>query len=108
MGANVAPSDEIVTYRAWPDIDRVHSIGRMVPTQDTSPSDPRKQFGERLIRLRKQRGWSQETLALESGIARSYLGGVERGQRNIALINICRLAEALMTPPSELLKFDAD
>lgn len=70
--------------------------------------NPRKQFGERLIRLRKQRGWSQETLALESGIARSYLGGVERGQRNIALINICRLAEALMTPPSELLKFDAD
>ena len=44
-------------------------------------------------------------LALESGIARSYLGGVERGQRNIALINICRLAEALQISPSILMDF---
>ena len=108
MGTNVAPSIKIVTHRAWPDIDRVRSIIEMPSTHDLSPSDPRKQFGQRLIQLRKQRGWSQETLALESGIARSYLGGVERGQRNIALINICRLAEALTTLPSELLKFEAD
>lgn len=45
-------------------------------------------------------------LALESGIARSYLGGVERGQRNIALLNICRLAEALNLKPSELMDFE--
>lgn len=67
--------------------------------------DPRKLFGKRLAELRKERGWSQEALALESGIARSYLGGVERGLRNIALINICRLAETLDIDPSELLKF---
>lgn len=66
--------------------------------------DPRVLFGQRLAQLRKKKGWSQETLALESGIARSYLGGVERGQRNIALLNICKLAEALGLPPSELLK----
>jgi transcriptional regulator with XRE-family HTH domain len=46
-----------------------------------------------------QRGWSKEQLALESGLARRHLGGVERGQRNIALLNICRLAEALNDAP---------
>lgn len=59
----------------------------------------------RVVELRKARHWSQEQLSLESGLARSYLGGVERGQRNIALLNICRLAQALGHPPSELLKF---
>ncbi|GMV29548.1 MAG: hypothetical protein AMXMBFR59_16730 [Rhodanobacteraceae bacterium] len=55
--------------------------------------------------LRKERGWSQERLALESGIARSYLGGVERGQRNIALLNICRLAASLGRSPADLMDF---
>jgi len=41
---------------------------------------------------------------LESGLARSYLGGVERGQRNIALLNIYRLAETLGVTPSSLLE----
>jgi transcriptional regulator with XRE-family HTH domain len=62
-------------------------------------------FGRRLVQLRKQHGWSQERLALESGIARSYLSEVERGIRNIALLNICRLADAMSLDPSELLKF---
>ena len=69
--------------------------------------DPKPRFGQHLSQLRKKRGWSQETLALESGIARSYLGGVERGQRNISLVNICRLAETLGLPPSALLEFEA-
>lgn len=67
-------------------------------------ADPKLLFGQRLIELRKRLGWSQERLSLESGIARSYLGGVERGQRNIALINIHKLAEALGVPPSSLLE----
>jgi len=70
------------------------------------PGDPRAKFGKRLAVCRKAKGWSQERLALESGIARSYLGGVERGQRNIALINICRLAAALDVPPAKLMTFD--
>lgn len=69
--------------------------------------DYRLLFGKRLAQLRKQKNWSQEHLALESDIARSYLGGVERGQRNIALINICKLAEALELPAYELLRFEA-
>lgn len=68
--------------------------------------DPRVLFGQRLIALRKQKGWSQEKLSLESGVARSYLGGVERGVRNIALINICRLAETLEVPVNELFNYD--
>lgn len=67
--------------------------------------DPRLLFGKRIVALRKERGWSQEQLALESGLARSYLGGIERGQRNIALLNICRLAKALERTPSELMIF---
>lgn len=74
-------------------------------TKSPSSNDPRVLFGKRVAYLRKQIGWSQEKLALESGIARSYLGGVERGQRNIALINICKLAEALSMPPMELMQF---
>ena len=68
-------------------------------------ADPRILFGQRLAALRKEIGWSQERLALESGLARSYLGGVERGQRNVALLNIVRLARALGKPPSDLLIF---
>ena len=68
--------------------------------------DPKAKFGKRLANCRKAKGWSQERLALESGIARSYLGGVERGQRNIALVNICRLAAALDISPAKLMMFD--
>jgi DNA-binding XRE family transcriptional regulator len=57
--------------------------------------DPLPLFGKRLVELRKKLGWSQEGLANESGIARSYLGEVERGKRNIALINISKLANTL-------------
>ena len=61
-------------------------------------------FGLRLRELRKEKGISQERLALESGIARSYLGEVERGKRNIALLNIYKLADTLAVEPSKLLE----
>jgi len=64
-----------------------------------------RKFGQRLAELRKARGWSQEKLALESGLARSYLGGVERGQRNIAVLNILKLARTLECEPGDLLRF---
>jgi transcriptional regulator with XRE-family HTH domain len=66
---------------------------------------PLESFGQHLIELRKAKGWSQERLALESGLARSYIGGIERGQRNLALINICVLADTLGVTPSEMLNF---
>jgi transcriptional regulator with XRE-family HTH domain len=61
-------------------------------------------FGNRVRELRKRKGLSQEGLALESGLDRSYVGGVERGERNISLENIEKLARALRVHPSELLK----
>ena len=70
--------------------------------------DPRMLFGRRLAEIRRTKGWSQEKLALESGLARSYLGGVEREQRNIALLNICKLAETLGTTPSALMTFSRE
>ncbi|ARK53182.1 helix-turn-helix domain-containing protein [Burkholderia pseudomallei] len=70
--------------------------------------DPLELFGKRLVELRKAKGWSQEKLALESGLARSYVGGIERGQRNIALYNICVLAETLNVTPSDMLVFEVE
>jgi transcriptional regulator with XRE-family HTH domain len=64
-----------------------------------------KQFGKKLKGIRKEKGWSQEKLALESGIARSYIGDVERGIRNIALLNICKIADTLEIEVQELMKF---
>ena len=77
----------------------------MAKQTNIDKKDPRLLFGSSLAKLRKEMGFSQEQLALESGLARSYLGDVERGQRNIALVNICKLADALKLDPSELLKF---
>lgn len=68
-------------------------------------TDPKFLFGQRLAKLRREKGWSQEQLALQSGLARSYLGGVERGQRNIALENIVKLARTLEIRPSVLMDF---
>ncbi|MBN4667656.1 helix-turn-helix domain-containing protein [Pandoraea nosoerga] len=64
-------------------------------------------FGRHLAGLRKKYNWAQDKLALESGLARSYLSGVERGKRNISLRNICILADTLGLPPHELLAFDS-
>ena len=54
-------------------------------------------------RLRLARGWSQEALAERAGIHRTYLGSVGRGERNVAIDNICRIARALGAAPAERL-----
>jgi len=61
-------------------------------------------FGKAVRQLRKARGFSQEAFADECGIDRSYMGGVERGERNIALINIGKIVTALGMQPSEFFK----
>lgn len=61
-----------------------------------------KHFGERVRELRKQKELSQEALALACNLDRTYIGGVERGERNISLINIYKISEALGVNGKEL------
>jgi len=63
-----------------------------------------QQFGARVRALRKAAGFSQEDFALEVGLDRTYMGGVERGERNLALLNIRKIARGLKLTESELLK----
>lgn len=55
----------------------------------------RKKFGKRIRELRLEKGWSQEQFADEVGVHRTYIGAVERGEQNIALDNIERVAKRL-------------
>jgi transcriptional regulator with XRE-family HTH domain len=61
-----------------------------------------RKFGKRLRQLRLEKGWSQELFAAEARLDRSYVGGIERGERNPSLKNIARLADTLGLPVSLL------
>lgn len=63
-----------------------------------------KSFGQAVRTLRKRIGLSQESLAFKSELDRTYVGGVERGERNISLINIIKISKALNVNPSDLFK----
>jgi transcriptional regulator with XRE-family HTH domain len=65
-------------------------------------NDPQGAFGARVRYLRLKAGLSQEELADQVGLDRTYVGGIERGERNPALKNIVKLAEALGVPPVSL------
>ena len=65
-----------------------------------------KWFGGRLREIRHQEGLSQEQLAELAGIDRTYVGGVERGERNLSILNVKKLADALGINLKEL--FDCD
>jgi transcriptional regulator with XRE-family HTH domain len=59
-------------------------------------------FGMAVRALREERGYSQEELAERAGLHRNYVGGVERGERNVALENIVKLAGALSVRTRDL------
>lgn len=58
-------------------------------------------FGAAVRALRKARGFSQEAFGDACGIDRSYMGGIERGEHNLALVNILKIVAALNMQPSE-------
>ena len=62
----------------------------------------RSKFGERVRQLRLANHWSQEELAVRTGLHSTYIGGVERGERNLGLDNIIKIARALDVHPSAL------
>ncbi len=64
--------------------------------------DIRKQVGINLRRLRREKGWSQEDMAFESGLHRTYVSGIERGVRNPTLLILEKLAKTLGVAPAEL------
>lgn len=74
-----------------------------MPTAAESNRDVLVAFGARVRELRTRRGLSQEKLAEFANLHRTYVGSLERGERNVALINIHRLAKALDVEPKELL-----
>ena len=57
-------------------------------------------FGERLRELRTERNLSQESLAELAGLDRNYIGQIERAERNVALVNIVKIAKALQIEPA--------
>ena len=67
-------------------------------------ADPRATFGKHVRKLRLDRGLSQEKLGELADLHRNYVGGVERGERNIAIINIVALAHGLRVKPAKLLE----
>lgn len=66
-------------------------------------SDPRVQLGKILRKERLRLGLSQEGLAEKADLHWTYIGGIERGERNVSLLNIVKLARALGIAPSDLL-----
>ncbi|MDQ2808756.1 MAG: helix-turn-helix transcriptional regulator [Chloroflexota bacterium] len=59
-------------------------------------------LGLRVRQLRRAKDWSQEELAHQCGLHRTYIGGVERGERNISAVNLLRIATAFGISISEL------
>lgn len=64
--------------------------------------DIRVRFGRKLRSLREERGLSQEELAFRAGLHRTYVSSAERGERNVSLVNLDKLASALEVELSHL------
>lgn len=64
--------------------------------------DIRKQVGRNVARLRKEKGWSQEQLAFECALHRTYISGIERGVRNPTVTILEKIAVALDVKEAEL------
>lgn len=68
-------------------------------------TDVKALFGDRVRELRQKRGWSQEEFAAKAELDRSYIGCIERGERNVSIENICKVAVALAVSPAALFEW---
>jgi transcriptional regulator with XRE-family HTH domain len=64
---------------------------------------PEKRIGLAIRAMRTEKDWSQEQLSFESGLHRTYIGAVERGEKNLTLKNLVRIAKALDALASDLM-----
>ncbi len=81
-------------------VDLLYAIAKLIQMK----TDILKTFGERVKKLRLEKNWSQETLAEKTGFHRTYIGMVERGERNLSLKNIETFAITFEIKISELLE----
>ena len=95
----------VLRYQAYRQMDGTYRVLQqsrrylsMVPMSHTAPT----QFGQRIAELRRGRRWSQEHLARRARLHRSYVGRVERGEQNVSLETIARLAHAFGLKISQL------
>lgn len=72
------------------------------PSPSYSGAKELVRLGQAIRQLRSAEGYSQEAFADAVGIDRSYLGGIERGEHNLALMNLIKIASALNITPSDL------
>lgn len=64
----------------------------------------RKQLGRRVRALRERRHWSQEELSHRSGLARSFTGAIERGEKDLRITTLVKLANTFRISVSQLFK----
>jgi transcriptional regulator with XRE-family HTH domain len=69
------------------------------------PESVVRKVGRRIRELRQKKGWSQERLAEEADLHRTYIGQVERGEKSIGVENLFRIAQALGARPGRLVDF---
>ena len=77
-------------------------ISSVIPMDKRREAQIKQNFGGWVRKLRKQKGLSQESLALCCDLDRTYIGGVERVERNISLLNIHKIGHALGVPTKDL------
>jgi transcriptional regulator with XRE-family HTH domain len=83
---------------------RDHDLWVAKPSPSHAYDPALTSLGHAIRSRRAKVGLSQEALALQSGLDRSYLGGVERGEHNLALVNLIKISSALKVSASDLLQ----
>ena len=81
-------------------VDLLYAIVNLIQVE----TDILKKFGVRIKNLRLERNWSQEVLAEQTGFHRTYIGMIERGERNLSLKNIETFANTFEMTISQLLE----
>jgi transcriptional regulator with XRE-family HTH domain len=81
----------------------MHQTTRVSRRKQPTKAPELVEIGAAIKRARVLAGLSQEALAASAGLDRSYIGGIERGERNVAVVNLVKIARALGAQPSSLL-----